>query len=64
MENEIKICTGACLAGRTFVKHVADEDVAADGHIFEQGQVCGPLVDHAEAILREVIRHLNEMHIR
>ena len=64
MENGIEIRTGACLAGHTFVKHVADEDVAADGHIFEQRQVCGPLVNHAEAILREIIRHLNEIHIR
>lgn len=43
---------------RTLVKHVADEDVAADGHVLGHGQVRGPLVHHAVALLWEIVCHL------
>lgn len=42
-------------ADRTFIQHVAQQQVAQDGHVLLQGQVCWALVDDLEIALLESI---------
>lgn len=42
-------------ADRTFIQHVAQQQVAQDGHVLLQGQVCWALVDDLETAFLESI---------